>query len=78
MNPRHIIISRTDSIGDVVLTFPLLGLIKQKYPDIKITFLGQNYTRPVIMACKHVDFFLDWNEMQGHSDNTQITLLRSL
>lgn len=78
MNPRHIIISRTDSIGDVILTFPLLGLIKQKYPEVKITFLGQNYTRPVIMACTHVDFFLDWNEMQGHSDDTQVTLLKSL
>jgi ADP-heptose:LPS heptosyltransferase len=78
MNLRHIIISRTDSIGDVVLTFPLLGLIKQKYPDIKITFLGQNYTRPVAMACSHVDFFLDWNEMLGHSYETQVTLLKSL
>jgi len=78
MNPRHIIISRTDSIGDVVLTFPMLGLIKQKYPGIKITFLGQNYTRPVAMACSHIDFFLDWNEMLGHSYETRVTLLRSL
>ncbi|MFH1121560.1 MAG: glycosyltransferase family 9 protein [Bacteroidota bacterium] len=78
MNPRHIIISRTDSIGDVVLTFPLLGLLKKQFPDVKITFLGQNYTRPVIMACSHVDFFLDWNEMQSHSYDTRVTLLKSL
>ncbi|MBK6344786.1 MAG: glycosyltransferase family 9 protein [Bacteroidales bacterium] len=78
MTPRHIIISRTDSIGDVILTFPLLGLLKKQFPDVKITFLGQNYTRPVIVACSHVDFFLDWSEMQGHSMETRITLLRSM
>ncbi len=78
MKPRHIIISRTDSIGDVILTFPLLGYLKERFPEVKITFLGQNYTRPVIMACSHVDYFLDWNEMLGHPEETRITLLRSL
>ncbi|NTW26424.1 MAG: glycosyltransferase family 9 protein [Lentimicrobium sp.] len=78
MNPRHIIISRTDSIGDVILTFPLLGYLKERFPGVKITFLGQNYTRPVVMACSHVDYFLDWNEMLGHPEETRITLLRSM
>ena len=31
-NYRKIIISRTDSIGDVVLTLPLAGLLKKYYP----------------------------------------------
>lgn len=78
MKPNHIIISRTDSIGDVVLTFPLLGLLKKKFPDLRITFLGKNYTRPVIMACSHVDYFLDWDEMQNHAPETRLTLLKSM
>lgn len=78
MKPRHIIISRTDSIGDVMLTFPLLGLLKQKYPDIRITFLGMNYTRPVIMSCSHVDDFLDWNEMQSQTAAAKVSLLKSM
>lgn len=58
-NPRHILLSRTDSIGDVVLTLPLAGLLKRYFPGVRITFMGKSYTRPVIEACAFVDAFLD-------------------
>jgi ADP-heptose:LPS heptosyltransferase len=61
---KHIIISRTDSIGDVVLTLPLAGLLKEKYPDCKITFLGSAYTRSVVALSGYVDAFLDWDEIR--------------
>ena len=35
-NPKKIVISRTDSIGDVALTLPLAGILKSKYPDVRI------------------------------------------
>lgn len=57
--PRNIIISRTDSIGDVILTLPVAAVLKQRFPNTTIAFLGKSYTRPVIDACKHVDVFLD-------------------
>lgn len=78
MIPRHIIISRTDGIGDVILTFPLLGLLKKQFPDLKITFLGQDYTRPVIMGCHHVDAFLDWTEIQGLSGDAATAELKKV
>ncbi len=59
----RIILSRTDSIGDVVLTLPMAGVLKQYFPDCTIIFLGKTYTRPIIEACKFVDDFLDWNEI---------------
>jgi ADP-heptose:LPS heptosyltransferase len=55
----RIILSRTDSIGDVVLTLPVAGLLKQSFPGCHITFLGRSYTRPVIELCSHVDAFAD-------------------
>lgn len=57
--PGNIIISRTDSIGDVILTLPIAGILKKYSPGIKIGFLGRAYTRPVIEACKHVDEFIE-------------------
>ena len=57
----RIILSRTDSIGDVVLTLPMAGVLKQYFPDAYIIFLGRNYTRPVIEACVHVNEFAEWN-----------------
>jgi len=64
---KKIIISRTDSIGDVILTLPIAGVLKQYFPDCQISFIGKKYTRPVIEACKHVDHFLDWDEMSVSS-----------
>ena len=60
--PKNIIISRTDSIGDVVLTLPVAKVLKDYFPEIKIAFLGRGYTRPVITASKYVDEFIDIND----------------
>lgn len=56
---KNIIISRTDSIGDVVLTLPIAKILKEAFPGIKIAFLGREYTKPVILACKYVDEFIN-------------------
>jgi heptosyltransferase III len=57
--PGNIIISRTDSIGDTILTLPVAGVLKEVFPKIKIAFLGKAYTRPVIETCKWIDEFID-------------------
>lgn len=62
MIPKSIIISRTDNLGDVMLTLPLCGYIKKVSPSTKIYFLGKAYTKPLISACKHVDEFILYQE----------------
>lgn len=59
-----VILSRTDSIGDVVLTLPMAGYIKKHFPKCKIIFLGRNYTRDVVALSEHVDEFLSWDEIK--------------
>lgn len=59
-----IIVSRTDKIGDVVLTLPLVGLIRQQYPDARIVFLGRSYTAPVLQCCSHIDEIWDWDKIR--------------
>ncbi len=61
---ENILISRTDSIGDVVLTLPLVGILKENFPHATIYFLGRGYTKDIIEACEHVDRFLDWELWQ--------------
>jgi heptosyltransferase-3 len=58
-----IIISRTDNIGDVVLTLPLVAYIRKKYPHARILFLAKKYIRPLIEACENIDEFLDVEEV---------------
>jgi ADP-heptose:LPS heptosyltransferase len=74
--PKNIVISRTDSIGDVCLTLPLAGILKEKFPLAKIIFLGNNYTRPVIECCKHVDEVWEWNELSKLTQAEQVAALK--
>ena len=68
--PDHfsIILSRTDSIGDVVLTLPMAGYIKQHFPNCKIIFLGRNYTRDVVALSEHVDEFVSWDDVSARKN----------
>lgn len=77
-NYRKIIISRTDSIGDVVLTLPLLGMLKRYFPGTHIVFLGQSYTRAVVEACEHADEFIDWKEISSLPFPEQVKFMHNL
>lgn len=72
MKNKTIIISRTDSIGDVVLTLPMAGLIKKFYPQSKVIFLGKTYTEPVVALSKHVDEFINWDELQKLPNTVEV------
>ena len=69
------LISRTDSIGDVVLTLPIAGFIKKKEPTCKIIFLGRTYTRDVVQLSEHVDLFLDYSLLEKLEMKEQIRKL---
>lgn len=72
-NPSHILISRTDSIGDVLFTLPVAKFLKQYFPGIKISFLGKNYTRPVIDACIYVDEFINADDFLNNEIYSKIS-----
>jgi ADP-heptose:LPS heptosyltransferase len=77
MNAERIIISRTDHIGDVVLTFPMVGLLRRHYPSSQIVFLGRNYTQAMIEACDHVDEFLAWDAALDEDQRAQAAFLEA-
>ncbi len=58
-----IIISRTDNIGDVVLTLPMAKILKQHWPNCKILFLARDYTQAIIEAYPAVDQFISWDTL---------------
>lgn len=59
--PPRILVSRTDRIGDVVLTLPLCGLLKARL-GAEVVFLAKGYTRAVLDACPDVDAVTEWND----------------
>lgn len=76
-NRTTIVISRTDSIGDVVLTLPLCGAIKEKFPDSKLIFLAASYTIPVVECCSSIDEIWDYTDLIKKSTEDQLNEIQS-
>ncbi|MGL4393300.1 MAG: glycosyltransferase family 9 protein, partial [Fusobacteriaceae bacterium] len=50
-----ILVIRLSSLGDIVLTTPVLKAMKVKYPEIKLDFLVLDKFQDAIKGCLYVD-----------------------
>jgi heptosyltransferase-3 len=71
------LVSRTDAIGDVVLTLPVAGQLKQLVPGCRVVLIGRSYTAAVAAACPWVDDFLALDELERLPPPEQLARLRS-
>jgi heptosyltransferase III len=55
IEPKNILIVRTDRIGDVVLSLPLATIIKKHFPNSKVSFLLREYTKPLAENYSDID-----------------------
>lgn len=78
LDNKRIIISRTDSIGDVLLTLPICAWIKSNYPSATLLFLGKGYTKSVVECYDLIDEFIDWKDIENQPKVEQATAFRDL
>jgi len=52
---KRILVSRTDAIGDLILTLPVARSIKEGYPDYHITMLVSEYTEQLLEGEEYID-----------------------
>ena len=71
------LVSRTDAIGDVVLTLPVCGTLRQLFPGCQVVLIGRSYTAAVAAACPWVDEFLNVDEVLALPAAEQLAQLRS-
>lgn len=76
LSNKRIIISRTDSIGDVMLTLPVCAWIKENFTETTVLFLGSGYTKPVADCFQAIDKFIDWKEFENIPTTQRVNLLR--
>ena len=75
--PYRIIISRTDSIGDVILTLPLCVWLKKQFPQSELVFLGRSYTKDIIACFDVVDKFLNFDDFSSLPTSERIARLKA-
>jgi heptosyltransferase-3 len=71
------LVSRTDAIGDVVLTLPVCGQLKRRLPGCRIVLIGRSYTAAVAAACPWIDDFLNLDELTQLSESAQVAVLQA-
>ena len=55
---KNILLVRIDRIGDVILSLPMLPLLKRRYPNARISVLMRQYTRELVEGNSCVDAVL--------------------
>jgi ADP-heptose:LPS heptosyltransferase len=65
LDKSHILICRTDNIGDVVLTLPLAGYLKQRFPSARIGFLCRGYAAAMVRNCRAIDYVIELEKLDN-------------
>jgi heptosyltransferase III len=63
---RRILVVRTDRLGDVVLTLPMLPLLREWYPDAYLAMLLSRYTGEIVEGNPSLDAII-WDDAGGQT-----------
>ncbi len=71
----NIIVSRTDKIGDLVLSIPSFFMVKKMYPKSTLTVLVRNYNYDVVKNLPYVDKVI---KIDDYSENELLSLVKDI
>ena len=55
MKIKRIIVSRTDKIGDLILSIPSFFMLKKMYPDAELLVLVRQYNYSIVKNLPYID-----------------------
>jgi len=55
--PRHLLIFRFSSLGDVAMTVPVIRLLLQQYPHLQVTVVSTAFVQPLFAGEERLHFF---------------------
>lgn len=64
----RILVIRLSSLGDIILSFPLLSKLKRKYPDSEITFLSKDEYAELLDLNPLIDTVMKLNSVNSKND----------
>lgn len=54
--PKHILVIRLSAMGDVAMTVPILRVLLDTYPELKITVMSKGFFKPFFQTLPQVNF----------------------
>lgn len=61
---QRILVSRTDGLGDVIVTLPVAVALKEQLPDVEVAFLVTPYTAPIVKRIAEIDRVLTISKLR--------------
>ena len=75
MEIKRIIVSRTDKIGDLILSIPSFFMVKKMYPKAELVVLVRKYNYEIVKNLPYVDRII---KIDDNLDNGPIFILALL
>ena len=69
---KNILVTRTDRLGDVILTLPLLSCLKKVFPDAKLFFLVNVSLKGLLECYEGIDEIIYTNDLKDKDALTEI------
>lgn len=66
LNLKKILVTRTDRIGDMVLSTPVFSEIKKAFPEAEVTALCQPVTAPILRGNPNIDEIIVYDKRGAH------------
>lgn len=63
---RRILVSRTDRMGDVLITTPVIKALRQRYPSSFIALMVSGYTKELVEGNPYLDEVIEFNKDGSH------------
>jgi len=54
--PKHILVVRLSAMGDVAMTVPVLRVLLDTYPELKITMVSRSFFKPFFQSLPEINF----------------------
>lgn len=64
----RILLTRTDRVGDVVLSTPVIKAIRDKYPDAYIAFMVRPYAEDIVKGNPYLDEVITYDKYGRHKN----------
>lgn len=74
----NIILVRNDNIGDLILSFPLFSLLKERFPQGKLSLIGPDYLEPIAQCCQQIDHFISLTTLYQQPEIATLQQLKAL
>ncbi len=66
IEPKKILLIRTDRIGDVVLTTPIIKILRDHFPKSHLAFLTRPQTREIVDGNPYLDEIIIYDPQKAH------------